>query len=115
MATYTQTPLHILSPATIYAGTLGTYCLPKAYIIYADINTFFHAIMATILALNFDTSCRRRQNMPSTLKQIVDSNSTDLEIKYLGTVSVKSQNITSIKIVKFKINRYWTVNLNQIW
>ena len=72
---------HILSPA----------------IIYADIDTFFHAIGATISAVNFDTRCRRRQNMPSTLKQIVDSNSTDLEIKYSGTVSVKLQNITSIK------------------
>ena len=24
-------PLHILSPATMYAGTLGIYCRPKAY------------------------------------------------------------------------------------
>ena len=45
-------PLHILSPATIYA----------------DIDTFFHAIVATIYALDFETSCRRRQNMSLTSK-----------------------------------------------
>ena len=102
VATYTQTPLHILSPATIYAGTLSTYCLPKAYTVAGDNMCWYwyffsHAIGATISALNFDISCRRRQNIPATLKQIVDSYSTDFEIKYLGTISVKSQNITSIK------------------
>ena len=60
---------HILSPATIYA----------------DIDTSHQANGATIYVLNFDTSCHRRQNMPSTLKQIVAKNSTDLEKKYLNT------------------------------
>ena len=32
-------------------------------------------------ALNFDTSCCRRKNMPSTLKQIVAENFTDFEVK----------------------------------
>ena len=41
----------------------------------------FQAKGATIYAFIFDTSCRR-QNMPSTVKQIVAENSTDLEIKY---------------------------------
>ena len=42
---------HILSPTAIYD----------------DIDTFFQANGATIYALNFEASCRRRQNMPSTL------------------------------------------------
>ena len=57
---------HILSLATIYA----------------DIDTFFQANGAKIYDLNFDTNCRRRQHMLSTLKQIVAANSTDFEIKY---------------------------------
>ena len=43
---------------------------------------FSQADGATIYAFIFDSSCRRRQNMPSTLKQIVAENSNDLEIKY---------------------------------
>ena len=57
---------HKLSPATIYA----------------DIDTYFQVNWATKYAYNFDTSCRRRQNMPSTLKRIVAENSPDLEITY---------------------------------
>ena len=51
--------------------------------IYADIDTFFpQGNESTVYALNFETRCRRRQNMPSTLQQIVAENSTYLEIKY---------------------------------
>lgn len=65
---------HKLSPATIYA----------------DIDAFFQGNGATIYALNFGTSCRLRQNLPSILKQIVAKKSTNLEIKYLYNVNVKS-------------------------
>ena len=47
-----------------------------------DIDAFYQANGQTICALNFDTNCRQRQNMPSTLKQIVAENSTDLAVKY---------------------------------
>ena len=50
--------------------------------IHADIETFFQTTGATLYALNFETSCRRRQNMPITLKLIVAENSTDIQIKY---------------------------------
>ena len=61
--------------------TLSPYTYLSLATIYSDIDTFLQAIGATINALNFETSCRRRQNMPFTWKQIVDANS-DMEIKY---------------------------------
>ena len=61
-----RTSWNRLSPATIYAGTLGTYCRRDIYI-----DAFFKTNGATIYALNFDTSCRRRQHMLLTLEQIV--------------------------------------------
>ena len=68
---------------------LGLDCTcyrPKAYILAGDniydIYALFQANGAKICALNFDTNCRRRQNMPSTLKQIVAENPTDLEVQY---------------------------------
>ena len=84
VATYIVAPTQTaLSPATIHAGTLGTYCRPRAYTVTGD-NTclyryFFQAIGETIYALDFETNCRRRQNMPLTLKEIVAANSTDME------------------------------------
>ena len=63
-----MSPLHILSPVTIYA----------------DIDEFSKANWATIYAFIFVISCRQRENMPSALKQIVAENSTDLEKKVLG-------------------------------
>ena len=69
MATYIVARTHIVD-------TRGTYCRPKAYIVDGDdnIDTYIQTNETTIYALNFDTSCRRRHNIPSTLKQIVDEN-----------------------------------------
>ena len=37
---------------------------------------------ATTYVFILDTRCRRRQNRPSTLKQIVAENSTNMKMKY---------------------------------
>ena len=55
MTTFIAPTLHILSPVTIHAGTLGTYCSPKAYIVTGDIDTSHQANRAIIYVLNFDT------------------------------------------------------------
>ena len=86
--------LHILSPATIHAGTLGTYCCLEYILSPASVY-----ILITILFSRY----MRRQNIPLTLKQIVAANSTDMEIKY------KIMSLLSLLIEDF-----W-VNLNQIW
>ena len=51
---------HVLSPATI-RDNIDHF--------------FFQGKGATMHAVNFDTNCHRRQNMPSTLKQTVAKNS----------------------------------------
>ena len=67
-------PLHILSMAAIHADTSVIHCRRKAYIVacynlYRYINLFLdQAKGATIYEVNFETNCRRRQNLPSTFE-----------------------------------------------
>ena len=51
-------PLHILSPATIYAVTRGTFCRPKAYIVGG-------------MKLLPCIYCHRRQHVPKCAAYIV--------------------------------------------
>ena len=61
VATYTDTPLHILSPSIIYAGTLGTYCRPKAYTVAGDNICWYRYFFSSLLG---------RQYMLETLKVV---------------------------------------------
>ena len=65
-----------------FMPVLSVHIVAGDNIMYANFDTFFQAILATIYDLNFETSCFRRQNMPLTLTKIVTANSTVMETKY---------------------------------
>lgn len=66
---------HILSPESIY-------CLRRQYMPISIL--FSQAMWATIYVVQFDTSSRRWQNMPSSFKQIVANKfETTIISKYL--------------------------------
>ena len=74
----------------------------------------FSANMATIYALHFDTSCRRRQNMPSTLTQIVAENSTDLEkrtkiLSVLNKYCLRKSHRFWIRQNKYYVDIKWNI------